>query len=470
MKITKTIDIPAYSYIEKLKLNFYSGSYINNYCIYINANPSHNSWKEAYPFFKGELKDCEFYNKSNSTTLNCLYNYSNSSFIDLIFNKFNTSFYVARNYLDGWLINRLTAYECVGTDYAVDLGGLGDITHINQINLSGKDNLLNIGYYHLGIIIDNSIINGKINIGGSNVTINNLHQEGSPQIVIDTATVEINNSFLHHNTQADQYNITLTNNSHLTLKNVIINYYLKEREDNSINDIDVNVGNGCDVNLSNCFKKPYLSNANNRDFELIKTNVGLTLNNNQYLTNGLNHIVNILGTDQNYSSHSSYWTGTTNEGQWKKPTDTYYYAFQPLADIDRKIGYKGYYDIQRYSHELTNNSKIPVFTVTRGLYRIYRGTTENSYNEYVDVAHFNAQMYDNGDFINGYKWLTREAGNIDDTNTLSILKYSGDNSICFMDSTPSYGTWKKGDIIYKNDGTKKWLCTTDGTPGTWVEI
>ena len=76
---------------------------------------------------------------------------------------------------------------------------------------------------------------------------------------------------------------------------------------------------------------------------------------------------------------------------------------------------------------------------------------------------------------NGYKWQSRTAGASDTFNTglLSLSRSNKENVIITGDftSTPTVGTWKRGDIIYSiHEGVTGWICTANGTPGTWKAL
>jgi hypothetical protein len=109
------------------------------------------------------------------------------------------------------------------------------------------------------------------------------------------------------------------------------------------------------------------------------------------------------------------------------------------------------------------------------VYRVYRGTTENVYDNYTDIANVDNQLIDNGYMINGYKWLSRTAGDSDTflTGVLSLTRPNKENVIITGDysTTPTLGTWTRGDIIFSTHaGITGWICTATGTPGTWKQL
>ena len=106
--------------------------------------------------------------------------------------------------------------------------------------------------------------------------------------------------------------------------------------------------------------------------------------------------------------------------------------------------------------------------------RVYRGTTSNSYDKYVDIPIINGnKLEDNGTTISGYYWKNRTAGNIDDFN--ECLKVSETrNFSCEMTARPNKGTWEKGNVVYNSnpqyDSHIGWICTQYGTAGTWYSL
>ena len=389
-KITKTINIPVYSYLDNIKLDFYSGSYTNNYAMYVNSNNTHNSWEQSYPYEFGKISNCEFKNNTN-TDLNCVFNYSNSEFNTIVFNGFDTALKTSPLYLDSYKLINLNAWNNRGTNYVFDLGYLGDNVTINGLHAGGKVNIINVGNGHNGIVLNNIIANGCVNIQESNVTLNNLHQEGgNARININTKSiVKISNSFMYHNTNADQHNIDISTHCHVIVDNCQIVHFLDTTEtDNSTDDIDINVGINSDLTLTNCFKKVHTADVGSKDLANIKTNLGITLNNIQYFNgSGFDNLPNIIGTNQKNSTNTIYYDATTNIAKWNIETGTYYYAIVRLADIGRKIKYSA--STYKKSVSLTNGGSGYLFTGLRGIYRIYRGTSPNTYTHYVDVPHYN---------------------------------------------------------------------------------
>lgn len=172
--------------------------------------------------------------------------------------------------------------------------------------------------------------------------------------------------------------------------------------------------------------------------------------------------------------------GTT----WSKPTGTYYYKAQFVVDVDRRIGFT---DVSaELSRSVTNSAAYDsgVYIIggspnyrnsgRKQIFRLYRGTSAGSYDEYVDIPTTNGitHLFDSGAEINGYFWQSRSAAGVDalyfaqttyaNTETVTVYGITG---------IPTVGTWKVGDRIYRvpvSGQPKSWVCTVAGTPGTWV--
>ena len=469
-KITKTLNVFVYSKLKDIWFNMYEGTYTNNYLMYVNSNSSHNGWLITYPLYEGIIKNCSFKNNTNNN-YNGIFNYSNGVFEDLTFNKFNVALKSSNNYLDGYKLARITTFNKIGTDYTIDLGYLGDQVVIDTLHLQGQGNHLNVGQGHNSIILNNIIAHGVININGSIVEFNNLHQEtNGAKIVINNSIVSINNGFVYHNTNASEHNIEITNKSYVTLKNIKFNYVMDSTEtvDNSTDDYDINISNSrCRV--INCFKRVLVSDISENSLCVAKTNISLSLNNDQEYTTQ-DYIVTNYETNQNYVAHGGYYSGASTKVKWKLSSGTYYYIFQPIADFNRMIKYNNY--ARNYNAAVTQNGNGFIASLDVGKYRVYRGTSDGSYDKYVDICAAGGSVYDDGLTLSGNLWKSREAGAIDSFNSLTQTMYEGNNVRYFQTSAPTIGYWNRGDIVYNttNDGATGWICTTAGSPGTWKEI
>lgn len=472
-KITGTLKIPYSAKIENINFSVNQGSYTNSYVIYINVNNSYNDWEVSYPSLnKGYLKNCNFKNET-ANTYNCIYNYANNVFENLSFNNFDTFIKIATKYLDSWKLVRIFSENKIGSNYGFDLGTLGDQCEVDTLHYYGTGSTLTnaiiVRTGHNGIILKNIICHGKIVCEGSIVSIENLHMEhDAGRIEIDNSIVTLKNGYIYHN--LTESNIEIKNNGKLKLENVKFRYNLAKNETTD-NENDITVTSG-DLECTNVYK----SVINPSDIgtilpSSIKTNLGISCSPDFTVSTLYSYD---LKNNQTYNNNRSVWnSGTANYGAWQGEAGTYYYAAKPMADFERLIQYENY--TNRPSVTVSDTSKCVYLNGNAGFWRIYRGTTENTFSEYVDICSNSSFIIDNYTSCNGYKWKSRTPGNVDACyNFRNYLTYTNKNVITYGAAKPTNGTWKKGDIIYKttvaNNDPIGWLCVTDGTPGTWIPL
>ena len=481
INITKSIYIPAY--VRCCNLHFRTSSpavnFTNGYMIGINTS-NMSTWDIQFPdTTQGYMKNCHIENTDQNNMINGIFNASNNLFENILFTKLNKSFQISSQYLDNVHMNNFQVAQKIGTDYALNLGFLGDACYLDTAHMYGTigdKKFINIGSGHAGIVLSNIIANGSINVEYSTVTFKNVHAELSTETLFDIknlANVTIEDSYLYHSDPT----IKLTS-SNLTLKNVLFVYDLKTNSYQNSNDIDINLTNDTAVLTTinsykslrvdgDAFKKCYSSILTNRD--TMPSNKSIRVYNNNYAGKENN--------DNNYTSASLSvaYPNNSDYSKWYLESGTYYYKFVPLFDKERLIS--STYEFHT-SKALTNNdSGFSVSAINPYSWRVYRGTAENVYDHYVDIANIIGAFHDNGYFANGFKWKTRTAGDIDSFNTgfLSLYRTNGINITTsgFINTAPLYGSWKRGDIIFTYQGEgypTGWICTADGTPGTWKEL
>jgi hypothetical protein len=108
--------------------------------------------------------------------------------------------------------------------------------------------------------------------------------------------------------------------------------------------------------------------------------------------------------------------------------------------------------------------------------RLYRGTTENSYNRYVDIPFtcFN-RIIDYGFYIStGHFWQDHPLGPIDTFNLApagAVFSQNADGTkVVKLDAAPTVGTWKIGDKIDRITpvaNSNGWICTSS-SPLTFI--
>lgn len=478
--ISKTIFFSAYSVVKNLYLRaIKNGTYTNNFLISVNSI-NVRDWDIAYPLsYKGKFENLEIDNGSSNTdyneTLNCIYNAGNCQYKDILTRRFNVSFSSSLSYLDVVKLKNISVTHKIGSDFAINFGYLGDASEIDTAHTFENDiitnvHFINVGNGHKGCIIKNIINNGIMQILGSIVILENIHCEGENQIIIQNSDVNFTGGFFYHNSP----NIKITN-SRVNLSNIEFAYLLEDNSYENSSDIDVEIDGVSNVTMNNCYKIILANDINDKFITGIKTNIS----DNAYIS--LNRIYNSGTTsllnkkyNLNVSNTSVAYPIASAKAKWFNDTNTYYYKFIPLLDNKRMITCNNYN--ATFNMQLTkNNSGFSVSAISSNAWRIYRGIQENNYNSYVDLGVIQNGLHDNGYMINGNKWNSRTAGDIDSVNTCYVgIRYIGDNIITYMTQLPSAGTWNTGDIIYNyNAQTGEdigWICKLGGTPGTWISL
>ena len=162
---------------------------------------------------------------------------------------------------------------------------------------------------------------------------------------------------------------------------------------------------------------------------------------------------------------------------------TIYYKTRQYWDTTRLIRIP-YTEDNNYNITITTNNQTNALIfishqlVQNCFVRIYRGNADNNFDKYVDIpstAFIIKNMIDTKSSIQGcYFWKDRDSGNVDNGLDSKYYEKKGENVIIKSTTTPTYGTWKKGDIIINSNPSAGsvygWICTVDGTPGTWKEI
>lgn len=464
IKITKTLYFTAYTKVENLYINMYEGNYEDNYLIKVNTQNY-----IPYAYNQGYIKNCKFYNLTNNY-YNCIYNRANINIEYNLFSKFNIAFRVAPDYLDMWIFNNNQVFnDNLGhneNDYSVNLGYLGDSNSFNNNHITGGDALI-INSNHNPIILNNNIINGNISIlGNAIVKFNGLHMEGGNITISDNSKVTIEDFFLYHQNP----NILLQNYSQLILKNGLFVYILNNNLINT-NDIDISLGNNTQLNCENVFKTQLPQDSGTLGLFGIKTsrnNIPSTKSQQSYnVTNLPSHTKN--GGSPNMSVGN---IGKSEFTKWLESSGHYYYKVIPFIDIDRKI-LGG--TIKTADIDVVQSKGGVVFTGTlTGLYRIYRGSSSNSFNAYADVALIAGnRIDDNGFFISGSKWNNlSEPINPQSTDFNTVFQsfefLNDDKIIGSIPDNPTKGLWKYGDIICTTSGIKFCSGGTSTEGGQWT--
>lgn len=471
--ITETIKLHAYNKISDLNLDVKTNSLTNDYMISVNSD-NVSSWDISYPnATRGIVKNILLNNTTTISGVNGIFNAGNTRFENIQTYKLNKSFVNVGSYLDVVKIYNIQISGKIGSDYAIDLGYLGDACEIDTAHIydtTGDKKFMTGFSGHNGITLKNLIANGDMNINGGNVNITNIHSEEG-KITITNAIVDISNGFFYHNDP----NITI-DNSYVKLSQLEFAYYNKRFDYSTSNDIDINISNS-NVEINECYKTTKDTDINEKITSFVKTNLDSQPSYNPNKTYYRNNAtkINSVKTSINNENRSAGTAQLSEKVTWKLASGTYYYKAIPMVDFERSI--RTYLYDGNANIALTQNDKgFRFINANGGIWRVYRGTTDGSYNSYVDIAICGGSIQDDGIMCNGYKWQSRTAGAIDTFMSLGpgAVEYVEKNIRCTKNSLPTSGTWTKGDIIYKetvgDDDPIGWICVTSGTPGTWKTL
>ena len=478
--VSKTIFFSAYSVVYNLSIRaIKNGTYTNNFIISVNSK-NVNDWDIAYPLaYKGKFENIEIENGYSNTdyneNLNGIYNAGNVQYKDILTRRFNISFNSSASYLDIVKIKNISVTNKIGNDFAIQFGYLGDASEIDTAHtfddIVTNVNFINVGDGHKGCILKNIINNGIMQILGSIVVLENIHCEGENQIIIQNSDVNFTGGYFAHNSP----NIKISD-SRVNLSNIEFAYYMKLFSYENSSDVDIEIGNNSNVNISNCYKLLMSNDINEKILTGIKTNIDETSyvsTNREFSTDNSTVLIN-KHYDLNVNNPSADYFYSNGKIKWFIDSNTYHYQFIPMLDIKRLLTYNDYK--QKKSLNLTfNGDGFACYQITRNQWRAYRGTRDNLYNVFCDFGCITNTIYDNGFMVNGNKWKSRTESDIDTMNRAYIgCRYLGNNIITYMTQLPTVGNWIAGDIIYKfnaNSGDDiGWICKTGGTPGTWISL
>lgn len=104
-------------------------------------------------------------------------------------------------------------------------------------------------------------------------------------------------------------------------------------------------------------------------------------------------------------------------------------------------------------------------------FRLYRGRKDSGnvrYTHYVDVPICGTQyLYENGISICGFRWKELTDGLMVGNADIESICYKGKNIECKAPSSPTFGIWQNGDIVYNtgNSSYALWIRVND----KWVQ-
>lgn len=487
--INRTISVPQLIHVDG-----------NNCHIMINENFENNSF--VFDFGKTTAKqktEATSYARSFVIKDFCFHKYGTP---ELLVNAFmiNADAVIIKNifawglnqvvkctdkYVDKIKVDGIEIWGKCGSDYVIDTGYMGDAREIRNIHMhmqslqTEEPNMLRIGSAHHGCVVD-TVINGNILIDGGIASLKNLHLEGESSITINESEVIIESGYLWRGIKAP---ITINGTSHVELNNLTIAYVTERKDYSNIDCTDIYINSTlATVTINNCFKCAKGENmATSKHFVGLKTNIE-QFNENANINsvhsvirnNFTKPLLPIKKRDGNYGILGSFYT--IPNIIWKESSGTYYYKAVMIFDKNRMVGNTS--NANELSKELEEGGSSPSITVNgcpNSNYRFYRGKSAEAYNKYVDVGLVRSSFQDNGIIGGCDKWNDREESGIDTFLEATSLEYNSNNNVTvYAGKTPTVGTWKKGDRIINNnpvqDGIYGWVCTAEGTPGTWKAI
>ena len=387
-------------------------------------------------------------------------------------------------YIDMVKIDHINIWGKYGNDFAIDTGFLGDNRIIESIHQyvvfdnGGQFNTVKVGSGHNTVKVD-GVINGAISITGSNVELANIHLEAGNITISAKAEVNAHNLYLWK--EAGVYPISITAQSKVNISDMIISYRDNTEDYSSDNCIDINSTNDYTIlTINNCYKVIQSDDITFKNYAGINTNIddfNLNLTNNSKSSVISKIALNPIPAYKRIGSYSILGNFyKDNNYKWKLTTGTYYYKAIMMFDPVRLVGNNS--NTNELNSSLTNGEAGTYLTingVAYSNYRIYRGTTTGSYDNYSDIGVCDNHITDNGYIVNCNKWTSREAGAVDTILNADKYEIVSNNLVkVYAGSAPSVGTWKKGDVIINNNptagGASGWICTTAGTPGTWKAL
>ncbi|MCR4287020.1 MAG: hypothetical protein NUW09_03300 [Deltaproteobacteria bacterium] len=181
---------------------------------------------------------------------------------------------------------------------------------------------------------------------------------------------------------------------------------------------------------------------------------------------GVDELINLTSSSQDFTinftptttyafNELSFWCGNSNVSVVLDNVDV-----QKQSDSSSLMRWA----IDFYTPKGVNNSFI----------RLWRGDSDFTADRYVDVPLVLGQisrLYDSGETVNCYPWVTTSIPAVPTVNTAYRGSWDGTNKIVWASATPTDGTWATGDKLFypapAAGGFEGQICVTAGSPGTW---
>lgn len=447
-----------------------------------------------YNGYAGSIKDIALKTTKDSSKPNGIYLYSACKIECVDFYRIGKTIDRVSNYIDLITIDNVYIGYCTHptNDYLINLGGNADAFIINQLKIATDEtdlteyNGIYISTVHGGEI-SNSIINCNLTLSNvSAFSINNSHMEGTGfSIILKTGYVSINNFFKFKNNYDQNADIIFTEPTYskfttLELNNVIFgkngatygdvySYDISELYPNTLIKIKnaYEIANFADLGTSS-LNTNGIKIQNQTEFNTLSGYYS-----KECLLNS-NGIINPAYTNIKDSSTSMGTVALSNLIKWKDGnTAAIYYRIACICDETRKV-------ITTLSNEssatdIVYNSNGVVIAVNKSQFNrdliIFKGLTSGNYTKKSIVnAVERGRIFDNGPSVNGRAWEDIETITSVPSAYTQVDKFEKieNNVRIWKNTTPTTGTWTKGDIVENTNITSgqviRWIY--DGT--NWV--
>lgn len=476
-KITATLEFPHNLRVQGLYVMMFEGTYKQNYAMYVNVADDGTNWNVEYPRENlGYFEDVQIWNNTDNN-YNGILNGSNNTFNRLNMDKLDKFFRTTSNYVDSVAItNSHFTQKMDTTNYGISLGYLGD-----KLNFSNNivqayypthtyDNAIDFGSASNPSIIQNNIINGVLHFGSGLYNLSNLHCERG-QIICEGSTISMKEIFIY---QRPNSAVRLLNYTRATIDGLRVRYKLDTIDYTDYTDVDVAIDNYSQAYITNSYKHIVGTSITGHNQSGLKTSIkdypatSLVIKyDNQKLVQNAGYPFNDVSLNDGIVSDA------TNLNPWRELSGTYYYRIVKVADFERQVAYNSY--TKKFSLDLTNGQggmRI-ISTARNKKWRIYRGTSQDTYDKYVDIYLLSGDILDDGITCNGYKWKDRTEGDIDTFNSqrnyMPTNYTADDNIIVGLAAAPTVGTWTYNDRYDTTSSTYR--CTAGNVAGgTWLQI
>jgi len=449
------------------------GTFINNFIFLFNTLDGATPVVNFPNLVCGGLSNVTFDNEAEKLTVKAVAAIGSYEFKDIRGRYMHGSIKrLSGYYSDNFKVSRVYGEPVMGTDYQIDLAGLGDCAVIeechfpfNALNPAGSVNAYAMGNVLAGKISD--CVGGNIKIsGGSTASIKDCHLEKT-QTLIQDSNVFIEDTFYG---KGDDVPVVCESSGlqghKLSLKNVELAFLEGVYEGTTA---DLKISNRYSVSIDNCYRRYTVNGSLDKSqlagISIIKGDDSPITDFNDYSyqlsANSLIHPNYSVALDFTYASPSVSFDGISNAAadastSWDDPTDTYFYSSQLIVDDGRLIGrnqVNAEASIALTSGgsgarlDLSYGSRTP-----SGIVRLYRGIATDSYTEYVDIPMISgSRFYDNGTTVNGFTWIARAAASKETLNALgsTSVTFKGTNVEIYSSSPPTIGTYVAADRFYR---------------------